>query len=253
MSLQPRKVEDKWWIAFIKNGQVFLLDNGDGAVRSGKAGFPGAYIPANCSGTVTFERKEPQTTLPVKPYQLVIDSCRVIEQSSGEMEMHLALIVDGYKFVETGFNFNQLPNSTAQLALPEWKLESQPASPVSLIPIDVSNNKKAAAVQYSDGTKKLLTNAAGDTMYIVNNEGYCFMYAPEDCDDTAMTFDNDTSVEQGVDTIPYSAYLDSCSLADDMISGNVVLIVDGVSFVKSNVSAEPADSFRILMQDFVLQ
>ncbi|MBO7294887.1 MAG: hypothetical protein J6U65_05680 [Bacteroidaceae bacterium] len=44
----------------------------------------------------------------------------MIEQSSGEMEMHLALIVDGYKFVETGFNFNQLPNSIAQLALPEW-------------------------------------------------------------------------------------------------------------------------------------
>lgn len=90
-------------------------------------------------------------------------------------------------------------------------------------------------------------------MYIVNNEGYCFMYAPQDCNNTAMTFDNDTSVEQGVATVTYSAYLDSCSLADDMISGNVVLVVDGVSFVKTDIEAEPSDSFRINMQDFVLQ
>ena len=109
-----------------------MLDNGDGAVRSGKAGFPGANIPANCSGTVTFERKESQTTLPVKSYQLVIDSCSVIDQQSGEMEMHLALIVDGYKFAQTGYYFRYLPNSIAQLALPEWELVSQPASPVRL-------------------------------------------------------------------------------------------------------------------------
>ena len=133
-----------------------MLDNGDGAVRCGLNGFPSANIPANCSGTVTFANKQSQSTLPVKSYQLVIDSCSVIDQQSGEMEMHLALIVDGYKFAQTGFYFRYLPNSIAQLALPEWELVSVPTT---LISLDVDDN---SLVGYEfDGDYRVLTYIVG--------------------------------------------------------------------------------------------
>ena len=232
-----------------------MLDNGDGAVRSGKAGFPSALIPANCSGTVTFERKESQTTLPVKPYQLVIDSCRVIEQSSGEMEMHLALIVDGYKFVETGFNFNQLPNSIAQLALPEWALESQPTTLVSLSSRRFDGyDVPLITLLFSDGSEKLLSIPDMETGSLVSSENGADIevtfvegctYAPN------LSYEMDGG-NPPIETVEMSIAWDSCTMDDDVPKGRVILHSAEFDIIMDLTDNEDPSSYYFDKDDAVI-
>lgn len=231
-----------------------MLDNGDGAVRSGKSGFPVANIPANCSGTVAFANKESQTTLPVKSYQLVIDSCSVIEQSSGEMEMHLALIVDGYKFVETGYDFRQLPNSQSQLALPEWALESS-ASPVSLTSFYLDNDSYALGVLFNDGSAKVVAFEDGEHYIPVTQDGRFNLMSPESCSEGSW-------YSEDLDTLP-SAYVDdavagefgmnSCNMSGILLNCNLLLSLDELAtFFISLEDVSPEESRTLRIADFAI-
>ena len=228
-----------------------MLDNGDGAVRSGKGGFPGANIPANCSGTVTFERKESQTTLPVKSYQLVIDSCSVIDQQSGEMEMHLALIVDGYKFNQTGYYFRYLPNSIAQLALPEWELVSQPASPVSLGSIEIDPGLDLAlTVVYSDNTQKVVLTDA-DHYKTTSSVGPGFDLS-DGCD-SITPYAEELPDGLAGETVEGNFYWGSCQM-DGVIPKGVIIMEFGDYVAEYDASDNEDASFLYApLADWVIQ
>ena len=234
-----------------------MLDNGDGAVRCGLNGFPSANIPANCSGTVTFADKQSQSTLPVKSYQLVIDSCSVIDQQSGEMEMHLALIVDGYKFVQTGYNFRQLPNSQAQLALPEWELISEPATPVRLITIlNEYDGSYPLGVEMSDGSYRALVDPSQSNYVIASGEtdGVLVVDVPGSCDGDLgiTTYEQEFSeaVKQDYQTLGCSYGFNSCSVQGQSQLTFVPFIeVDGVRFVGESVTAAIMDTLEVDLSD----
>lgn len=139
------------------------------------------------------------------------------------MEMHLALIVDGYKFVETGFNFNQLPNSIAQLALPEWALDSQPASPVSLV-----TGRDTLGVEYSDGSVKTVgVNQAGEIVSIYQDDTTIYA-SSEGCDSgISLTEGSSLGDDHALATVSFGA----CSVSGNTMNANVAITIDGVTFV----------------------
>ena len=230
-----------------------MLDNGDGAVRCGVSGFPSANIPANCSGSVTFSNKESQSTLPVKSYQLVIDSCSVIDQQSGEMEMHLALIVDGYKFYQTGFNYRHLPNEQAQLALPEWDVLPEPGTPVSLVSSEDEDRDPTVGVLYSNGViRPLYLSSADPSQNILLDIDQIVVFVG-DCGGVV------TCPTIGIELLPDSVEgefsTDSCSTTgvQDTITTKLELHVDGATFKTTNPVtgswSQSSNAYRIRLYD----
>lgn len=173
------------------------------------------------------------------------------------MEMHLALIVDGYKFVETGFNFNQLPNSRAQLALPEWRLE-QPASPVSLGSTSPEGESGNTTVTMSDGSVYLICQeVAGETKLVkaiwsVAEETWILpLVMGSSCDDspsieTFNPYNGETNI------LPLTMELTSCSIEDDVFDTDIILRFEGYEggLVGHINGAELDDSWGMLFDWF---
>lgn len=181
------------------------------------------------------------------------------------MEMHLALIVDGYKFIETGYNFNQLPNSIAQLALPEWKLQSRDL--VSLTTMHVTGTEPHSefdclAVLMSDGsTVPLCFNEEG----IVNVESNQLPAdLNESCDDPPhidglITFDDIPNASIGYEDC-YHVIMEwnTCQMTgDDTANASILLRLFDFGFgdelgslVSNQISLSNYDTTNIPLSSF---
>ena len=164
----------------------------------------------------------------------------------------MALVVDGNTFVQTGWRFLVLPNSQQQVALPFWELQSQP-TPVSLVTVNPSGSLYLIGVRYSDDTTKLVSGPELHETFECGSDGAMYFNNHEDCSDTELTLSSDYVIPAGYALVPYRAYIDSCNLNENIISGSLIMEIDGAVFKCEGWSKRPQDDLTVTMENFVLQ
>lgn len=141
-----------------------------------------------------------------------------------------------------------------KITIPITILNSTPVpTPVSLVPVNAGDNLYLVGVRYSDGSTKLVSNSQLNEAYECDDDYMMYFNGLEDCSDTELTLARDHSVPSGYEIIPYRAYIDSCNLHDNIISGNLIMEIDGAIFKCEGWSRASGEVFDEWMENFVLQ
>ena len=126
-------------------------------------------------------------------------------------------------------------------------------SPVSLVPVNADENLYLVGVRYSDGSTKVVSNSQLNEAYECDDDFMMYFNGLEDCSDTELTLSRDHSVPSGYEIVPYRAYIDSCNLNDNIISGDLIMEIDGAIFKCDGWSRASGENFDEWMENFVLQ
>ena len=133
-------------------------------------------------------------------------------------------------------------------------LNATPAPvPVSLKPINTSGSLYLIGVQYSDDSIKLVSGPELHETFECDSDGTMYFNNHEDCSNTELTLSSDYIVPPGYDLVPYRAYIDSCNLNENIISGSLIMEIDGAIFKYEGWSKGAQDDLNESMENFVLQ
>lgn len=108
-------------------------------------------------------------------------------------------------------------------------------------------------VRYSDGSTKLVSDSQLHETYECDSDGTIYFNNHADCSDTELTLKDDHLVPPGFDLVPYQAYIDSCNLNENIISGSLIMEIDGAIFKSEGWSKRTQDDLFESMENFVLQ
>lgn len=126
-------------------------------------------------------------------------------------------------------------------------------TPVSLIPVNPSGSLYLIGVRYSDGSTKLVSGSQLNETFECDSDGTIYFNNHEDCNDTELTLTGNYQVPQGYNLVPYRAYIDSCNLNENIISGSLIMEIDGAIFKSEGWSKRTQDDLNEAMENFVLQ
>ena len=127
------------------------------------------------------------------------------------------------------------------------------ATPVALVPVNAGDNLYLVGVRYSDDSTKLVSNSQLNETYECDDDLMMYFNGLEDCSDTELTLARDHSVPSGFEIVPYRAYIDSCNLNNNIISGNLIMEIDGAIFKCEGWSRTSGENFDESMENFELQ
>lgn len=141
-----------------------------------------------------------------------------------------------------------------KVTIPITILNSNPVpTPVSLVPVNPSGSLYLIGVQYSDGSTKLLSNQELSIAFESDDEGIMRFINRNDCSNTELTLSSDSIVPSGYDLVSYHAYIDSCNFSENIISGSLIMEIDGAIFKCEGWSKRSQDDLEQYMENFVLQ
>ncbi|MEM3318803.1 MAG: hypothetical protein QXT80_04570 [Thermoplasmatales archaeon] len=141
-----------------------------------------------------------------------------------------------------------------KVTIPITILNSNPVpTPVNLVPVNPSGSLYLIGVRYSDDSIKLVSGPELHETFECDSEGTMYFNNHEDCSDTELTLSSDYLVPSGYNLVPYRAYIDSCNFNENIISGSLIMEIDGAIFKCEGWSKRSQDDLEETMDNFVLQ
>lgn len=119
--------------------------------------------------------------------------------------------------------------------------------------MNTSGSLYLIGVRYSDGSTKLVSGSQLNETFECDSDGTIYFNNHENCNDTELTLTGDYLVPPGYNLVTYRAYIDSCNLNENIISGSLIMEIDGSIFKCEGWSKRTQDDLNESMENFVLQ
>lgn len=188
-----------------------------------------------------------------------LESCS-INPDPNQMTTNVILDVDGVRFKSSEpitANYSDSLNLyrifIRNLSLFERVGPTPAPTPVSLVQVSPSADVYLIGVLYSDDSVKLVSDPELTETFECDSDDTMHFNNVENCSDTELTLSGDYTVPPGYDLVSYHAYIDSCNLSDNIISGSLIMEIDGAIFKCEGWSKRSQDDFEESMENFVLQ